>query len=142
MTNLEIRILTALKEHSERMDAFDKECEAEAQASREEAEIQTSEYWKKDCLRHAEWHLSFQHHGYDFIEAWKNTIAKVMYNRVYSEWHSAQAGRRKGQGHGAYITSELTADERSKVSKVFENMVKKGYFRISKSGAKAKFIER
>ena len=103
--------------------------------------IQESEYWKKDFERQAEWALHFQNHGYEFITTWKNVISKVMYGKTYQEWHSAQAGRYKGIGHGAYITTDLTETEIIKVNKVFEGLVKHGYLKVSKSGKMATFTK-
>lgn len=106
-----------------------------------EAEIQTSEYWKKDFIHQAEWALHFQNHGYDFITTWKNIISNTMYNRRYHEWHSAQAGRYKGTGHGAYVTSELDQKEIEIINKVFAGLVRQGYLRLSKSGKQATFTK-
>lgn len=140
MTELESKILTALTEKTEKMNKFDALCKAEYDEKMRKAEAQTVEYWKNDLKRQAEWSLGFQHHGYDFLEAWKNEISKAMYGRTYHEWHSAQAGRYKGTGHGAYITTELDEHEREIINKVFKNLIDKGYFKVSKTGKQAKFI--
>lgn len=140
MTTLENKILTALASKGERMQAFDDERKAEYDRKIKQAEAQTSEYWKNDLKIKAEWSLGLQHHGYDFLEAWKNEISKAMYGRIYHEWHSAQAGRYKGTGHGAFVTTELNEQEIENVNKVFKNLVNKGYFKISKTGKQAKFI--
>lgn len=142
MTALENKILEALKAHAEWMDVYDADRKADYDSKMKEAEMIESEYFKKDKIRSAEWDLSFQKHGYDFCTDWQNVIARVMYGRVYYEWHSAEAGRYKGTGHGAYITSELTDTEQDNVYKVFEGLVKHGYMRLSKSGKKAKFVNR
>lgn len=141
MTELEIKILDALKEHKAWIAKHDADCKARYDKHMEEAAIQTSEYWRKDCEGSANWALHFQKHGYDFLEAWMNAIAKAMYGRIFHEWHSAQAGRYKGTGHGAYITSELTVEEQSKVRKVFKALTMQGYFKISKSGKQATFTK-
>ena len=141
MTELEIRILGALKEKKAELKRYDADRQAEYDEYMEEAEIQTSDYWRKDLQRSAEWALHFQKHGYDFIEAWLNVIAGVMYGRIYSEWHPAQAGRYKGTGHAAYTSSELTQTERENVYKVFKGLEKHGYIRISKSGKQATFTK-
>jgi len=141
MTELENKILDALKEHKNWMDAYDADRKAEYDKHMADAAMQTDEYWKKDCENSANWALHFQKHGYDFLEGWKNIIAKAMYGRIYHEWHSAQAGRYKGTGHGAYITSELTDEEKEKVTKVFNGLVNHGYIRLSKSGKMAMFTK-
>ena len=139
MTALENKIIEALKKHREWMDNYDAHCKAEYDECMKQAEEQTDEYWKEDMKNHAEWHLSFQKHGYDFLTGWKNVISNVMYGRVYHEWHSAQAGKYKGTGHGAYITSELTNAEAENIDKVFAGLVKYGYLKLSKSGKMATY---
>lgn len=134
---LENKILTALKEHAEWMDEYDANRKAEYDEDMEMAEIQTSECWKKHYQESAEWALHFQKHGYDFIDGWKNVIAKAWYGRIYQQWHSAQAGRYKGQGHSSYITSELTTDEQNNVNEVFNRIVNRGILKKSKSGKMA-----
>lgn len=141
MTALENKILDALKAKNERMKEYDADRKAEYDAYMKKASIQESEYWKKDFERQAEWALHFQKHGYEFITTWKNVISNAMYGKTYQEWHSAQAGRYKGTGHGAYITTQLTAIEKEKVNKVFEGLVKHGYLKLSKSGEMATFIK-
>ena len=141
MTELERKIIEALKNKKDALAKYDEDRKAEYDEYMAEANIQTSEYWKKDLQHSAEWALHFQKHGYDFIEAWKNVIAVAMYGRIYHEWHSAQAGRYKGTGHGAYVTSELTTEEQGKVGKVFDGLVKHGYLRLSKSGKQATFTK-
>jgi hypothetical protein len=141
MTELENKILEALKSKKTDLAKYDADRKAEYDEYMAKAAIQTSDYWKKDCERSAEWALHFQHHGYDFIEAWKNVIAKAMYGRIYQEWHSAQAGRYRGTGHGAYTTSELTYEEQGKVGKVFDGLVRQGYLKVSKSGKQATFTK-
>ena len=141
MTELEIKIYNALKEHEAWMAQYDADRKAEYDKYMAEAANQKDEYWKKDKIHSAEWALHFQKHGYDFIETWKNIISKAMYGRIYHEWHSAQAGRYKGTGHGAYITSELTEKEKEMVSKIFNNLVEKGYLKKSKSGKQAKLVK-
>ena len=141
MTELENKILAALKERKADLAKYDADRKAEYDEYMAEAAIQTSDYWKKDLEGSARWALHFQHHGYDFIEAWKNVISKAMYGRIYHEWHSAQAGRYKGTGHGAYITSELTVEEQGKVGKVFDGLVRQGYLKLSKSGKQATFTK-
>lgn len=142
MTRAELgnKILEALKAHNEWMASYDADRKAEYDEYMAQAAIQTSEYWKEDMQHSAEWALSFQKHGYDFLEDWKNVISKAMYGRIYHEWHSAQAGRR-GTGHGAYITSELTEKEKTIVTKIFNSLVDHGYLKKSKSGAKAKLVK-
>lgn len=139
MTALESKILEALKAEKERIAEFDAVCKEIADDYMRKAEIQTSDYWKKDFERSAQFHLSHQKHGYDFLEAWKNAISKAMYSKVYSEWHPAQAGRYKGTGHGAYVTTELTDEEIVKIDKVFAGLVKHGYLKVSKSGKMATY---
>lgn len=141
MTKLENKILEELKNHMNHLDDFDKQMQAEADEYRKKAAIQKSEYWKKDLEGSAEWVLHFQHHGYDFLEAWKNIISKAVYGRIYHEWHSAQAGRYKGTGHAAYITTELTEEEKEKVGKIFDGLVRQGYLKISKSGKMARYTK-
>ena len=141
MTALETKILEALKDRNQQMEEYDAKRQAEHDKYMKEAAIQTSEFWKEDKERSAEWVLQFQHHGYDFTTSWMNVISQVMYGRVYHEWHSAQAGKYKGTGHGAYITSELTKEEKEKINLVFNGLVKQGYLRLSKSGAKAKLVK-
>ena len=140
MTELESRILKALADKNENMKAYDADRKAEYDEYMRKANEQTNDYWKKDFQHSAEWALHFQKHGYDFLEAWKNEISKAMYGRTYHEWHSAQAGRYKGTGHGAYITTELDEHEREIINKVFKNLIDKGYFKVSKTGKQAKFI--
>ena len=141
MTEMESKIFNALKEHKAWMASYDADRKAEYDEHMAEAAIQEDEYWRKDCEHSAEWALHFQKHGYDFIEAWMNVISKAMYGRTYHEWHSAQAGRYKGTGHGAYVTTELTGDEIQMVNKVFDNLVNKGYLKKSKSGKQATFTK-
>lgn len=139
MTALENKILEALKEQKEKLAKYDENRKAEYDEYMKKAEEQTSEYWKKDFQHKAEWALGFQKHGYAFVTVWKNVIADVMYGRTYYEWHPAQAGRYKGTGHGAYVTSELTDVEIEIINKVFDGLVKHGYLKISKSGKMATF---
>jgi hypothetical protein len=143
MTDLENKILAALREKNKKMAEFDVECKKEHDKYMEQAKAAEAEgdmFWKKDYERTAEWHLSFQHHGYEFIDEWRNVIAIAMYGRIDNEWHSAVAGRH-GTGHGPSISTELTHDERIKVSKVLNGLVKQGYLRPSKSGYKAKLVK-
>ena len=146
MTDLENKILAALREKNKQMDEYDAHCKAEADKSMKEAEEiraaggEHAEFWYADKKHDAEWHLGFQHHGYEFVEEWCNVIASVMYGRVYHEWHSACPGRH-GTGHGGYSSSELTSDERKNVHKVFNGLIKHGYLRQSKSGYKAKLVK-
>lgn len=146
MTELENKILTALKEKNTKMAKFDAERKAEADKIMKEAEEiranggEDAEFWYNDKKHSAEWELGFQHHGYEFVEEWCNVIAQVMYGRVYHEWHSACPGKH-GTGHGAFSTTELTHDEHSNVYKVFKGLVKQGYLRLSKSGYKAKLVK-
>lgn len=137
MTALEIKILNALKAHKEWMDDYDVHCKDEYDEYMKKAAAQTSDYWKKDFERSARWALHFQKHGYDFLTGWKNVISNAMYGRVYHEWHSAQAGRYRGTGHGAYVTTELTDKEIENIDKVFAGLVKHGYLKLSKSGKMA-----
>lgn len=139
MTALEKKILEALKAEKERIAEFDAVCQEIADDYMRKAAEQASDYWKKDFERSAKFHLSHQKHGYDFLNVWKNAISKAMYGRIYYEWHPAQAGRYKGTGHGAYVTSELTDVEIEIVNKVFDGLVKHGYLKISKSGKMATF---
>ena len=141
MTELENKILITLNTKANKLKKYDEKCKAEYDKLMKKAENQVDEYWKKDFIHQAEWALSFQKHEYDFVQEWKNIIAMVMYNRIYHEWHSAQAGRYRGTGHGAYITSELTTEERSNIDKVFNGLVKHGYLRLSKTGKQAKLIK-
>lgn len=141
MTDLEKKIIEAVNQKKSDMEKYDKDRKAEYDEYMKKAAIQSVEFWKKDFEHRAQWSLSFQKHGYDFLEAWKNTIAKAMYGRIYHEWHSAQAGRYPGTGHGAYVTTELNEKEIEIINKVFDGMVKKGYFRISKSGKQAKLVK-
>lgn len=138
MTKLELRILNELQNHVEQLRKFDKTCEDIANKYFRKAEIQTVKYWKEDYERTARFHLGHKMHEYDFLTEWKNVIAKAMYNKTYQEWHSAEAGRYAGTGHGAYITTELTEQELKNIDIVFDNMVDLGYFKISKSGKMAK----
>lgn len=140
MTNLEIKILDALKNERQRLKDYDVMLQEMHDEHMKIAEIQTSDYWKRDYEDRAKFDLSHQKHEYNFITEWKNVIASAMYGKIYYEWHSAQAGRYKGTGHGAYVTTELTDVEIEKVDKIFQNMINKKYFRISKSGKMAKFI--
>lgn len=140
MTALENKILEALKNKNENMKKYDEDRKAEHDSYMKEAEAQTEEYWKKDLISKANWALHFQKHEYDFIEAWKNVISKVMYGRIYHEWHPAQAGKYKGTGYGAYVTSELTDKEKDNIDRVFNGLVRRGYIRLSKSGKQAKLV--
>lgn len=142
MTTLENKILNALREKSERMKEYDAHCQEEADKCMEKAKALEAEgklgMWGSDGeIGHAKWHLSFQKHGYDFLTNWKNTISEVMYGKTYYEWHPAQAGRYRGTGHGAYVTSELTDHEQEIINKVFDGLVKHGYLKLSKSGKMA-----
>ena len=141
MTNLENKILAALKDYKNWIATYDANRKAEYDKLMAKAAIQTDDYWKKDLEGSARWALHFQKHGYDFLEGWKNIIAKAMYGRIYHEWHSAQAGRYRGTGHGAYVTTELTSEEISNIDKIFNGLVKHGYLRISKSGKQATFTK-
>lgn len=150
MTALENKILEALKTTKAKMEEYDKNRKAEYDEYMKKAEEQTIEYWKKDYIvdfwkkdyiHKAEWALHFQMHGYNFLTEWKNVISNAMYGRTYHEWHSAQAGRYKGTGHGAYATTELNEQEIEMVDKVFDNLVKRGYMKLSKSGKKATFTK-
>jgi len=139
MTALENKILAALEAEKTRLAKYDAHCKAEYDQYMKQAEEQTSNYWKKDLQNKAEWALGFQKHGYNFLTDWKNVISNAMYGRIYYEWHSAQAGRYKGTGHGAYVTSELTDTEQEIVNKVFNGLVKHGHLKLSKSGKMATF---
>ena len=138
---MEEKILSALEQKMADMAKYDADRQAEYDSYMEQAKIQTSEYWKKDLQHSAEWALGFQKHGYEFIDGWKNVISKAMYNRLYSEWHSAQAGKYKGTGHPAYMSTELTPEEKDKVYKVYQGLVKQGYLKLSKSGKMATFVK-
>ena len=141
MTALEIKIIEAVKARAAQMDEFDASCQKNADNYRTKAKETTDDYWRKDYEHQAEWALSLQHHGYDFIDEWRNIIGHAMYGKKYREWHSAQAGRYKGTGHDSYVTSDCTAEERENIVKVWNGMVKRGYFKISKSGAKARLVK-
>ena len=141
---MEEKILVALRKKMEQMNEYDVHCKEEADKCFAEAkELEANGnlgMWGSDGKIHeAKWHLSFQYHGYAFLTDWKNVISGVMFGRVYHEWHSAQAGLRKGEGHGAYITSELSDDECIVINKVFDGLVKHGYLRLSKSQKMATF---
>ena len=140
MTNLEIKILDALKSERQRFKDYDVMIQEMHDENMRKAAIQTSDYWKKDFEDRAKFNLNHKKHEYNFITEWKNVIASAVYGRIYYEWHPAQAGRYKGTGHGAFVTSELTDVEIEKVDKIFQNMINKKYFRISKTGKMAKFI--
>lgn len=140
MTNLEIKILDALKSERQRLKDYDVMIQEMHDENMRKAAIQTSDYWKKDFENRAKFNLNHKKHEYNFITEWKNVIASAVYGRIYYEWHPAQAGRYKGTGHGAFVTSELTDVEIEKVDKIFQNMINKKYFRISKTGKMAKFI--
>lgn len=140
MTNIEIKILDALKNERKRLNDYDLMLQEMHDEDMKKAAIQTSDYWRKDFEHRAKFNLRFQKHEYNFITEWKNVIASVVYGKIYYQWHSAQAGRYKGTGHGAYVTTELIDAEIEKIDKIFQNMVNKKYFRISKSGKMAKFI--
>lgn len=140
MTNLEIKILDALKSERQRLKDYDVMIQEMHDENMRKAAIQTSDYWKKDFEDRAKFNLNHKKHEYNFITEWKNVIASAVYGRIYYEWHPAQAGRYKGTGHGAFVTSELTDVEIEKVDKIFQNMINKKYFRISKTGKMAKFI--
>ena len=140
MTNLEIKILDALKSERQRLKDYDVMIQEMHDENMRKAAIQTSDYWKKDFEDRAKFNLKHKKHEYNFINEWKNVIASAVYGRIYYEWHPAQAGRYKGTGHGAFVTSELTDVEIEKVDKIFQNMINKKYFRISKTGKMAKFI--
>lgn len=139
MTATETKIIDSLKSHMNWMAKCDADRKADYDEYMKQAAAQSSEYWKKDFQHRAEWQLGFQKHGYDFLTDWKNIISKAMYGRTYQEWHSAQAGRYRGTGHGAYTTTELTEKEIGIVDKVFEGLVRNGYLKISKSGKMATF---
>ena len=140
MTELENKILAALKEKNKNMAAFDADCQAEYNDYMRKANEQTEAYWKTEYTHKAEWVIGFQNHGYEFVEEWCNVIAQVIYGRIYHEWHSACPGKH-GTGHGAYSTTELTTDEHKKVYKVFKGLVNQGYLKPSKSGYKAKLVK-
>lgn len=140
MTEMETKILDALKAAKAKMEEYDNNRRAEYERKMEEAERQTDNYWKKDCIRSAEYSLSLQMHGYNFLASWKNIIARAMFGRSYHEWHPAQAGR-KGNGHGSYATTELTEKEEETIDTIFDNLVRLGYMRLSKSGKKATFTK-
>ncbi len=139
---LENKIMESIKAKIVAMDKYDADRKAEYDDYMAQAAATDSEFWKKDHIHSAEWSLSFQHHGYEFIEEWCNVISKAIYDgREYHQWHSACAGRYKGTGHGSYVTTELNKEERETIGKIWHNMVAKGYFKVSKSGCKAKFIK-
>lgn len=138
---LENKILEAIRNKCEQMEQYDAERQAVADKYYKQAEETTDEYWKKDYISNAEWELGFKHHGYDFKEEWKNAISKAMYNKVYHKWHCASCGTKYHRGHGGYASTELSNEEYSNINKIFSNMVEKGYFKISKSGYKAKFTK-
>ena len=140
MTELENKILAALREKNKKMADFDADMQAEHDDFIRKANAQDDLYWKKEFQHKAEWSLGLQNHGYGFVEEWCNVIAQVMYGKMYHEWHSAVAGRH-GTGHGAYSTTELTTDEHKKVYKVFKGLVNQGYLKPSKSGYKAKLVK-
>lgn len=139
---MEAKILKALADKFAKMEQFDKDRQAEYDAKMKKITPNMTDYQKDLAKTEAEWSLGFQKHGYDFKEAWKNEISKAMYRRTYHEWHSAQAGRYKGTGHGAYITTELTPQEIANVDAVFQGLIKHGYLRLSKSGKQATFINK
>lgn len=140
-TRLENEILEAVKVRCREMEKYDAERQEAYNRYMQKAEATDDEYWKKDYEGSARWELQFQHHGYDFLEGWKNIIAKVMYNRIFLEWHSASCSARYSKGHGGYYSSELTNKEREVIGKIFNSMVTKGFFKVSKSGYKAKFTK-
>ena len=139
---METKILKALTDKVAKMQQYDADRQAEYDDYMKKANAQTNDYWKKDLQNSAEWALHFQKHGYDFLESWKNEISKAMYGREYHQWHSAQAGRYKGTGHGAYVTTELTPQEIANVDAVFQGLIKHGYLKLSKSGKQATFINK
>lgn len=138
---LEKRILEALTAKKVQLAEYDAYLKAEHDKYMEEAANQTEECFKKDAIHMAKASLNKQLHGYEFIEEWKNAIAKAMYNRIYHQWHSAECGGRGFKGHGAYITSELNEDEKANVDEVFNRLVKRGYLKLSKSGKMATFTK-
>lgn len=140
MTELENKILAALRDKNNKMAKFDADMQAEHDGFMKRADEQDDLYWKKEFQHKAEWSLGFQNHGYEFVDEWCNVIADAIYGKIYHEWHSAVAGRR-GTGHGAYSTTELTHDEHEKVYKVFKGLVNQGYLKLSKSGYKAKLVK-
>lgn len=142
MTALESKILSALEAHESWMAQYDRDRKAEYDEYMAKAAQQKDDYWKKDFEGQAEWALHFQKHGYDFLTGWKNIISKAVYGRIYEEWHSAQAGRYKGTGHGAFTTTELEEAEIKKINIILENLIKKGYLRLSKSGKMARYIHK
>lgn len=137
---LEKKILEALEAKKLELAQYDADRKADYDELMHKAEIQISEYWKKDFQRSAEYWLSFQKHGYDFLPEWKNVISKAMYSKTYYIWHSAQAGR-NGTGHGSYVTTELNEKEEDNVNEVFNRLVKRGYLKVSKSGKMATFTK-
>lgn len=141
MTALELKIIEYLRKHVDQLKKYDATCQEIANEYLAKAAIQTEKYWKEDFENTAKFHLGQQQHEYDFLNNWKNDISMAMYGRIYHEWHPAQAGRYKGTGHGAYITTELTTEEQEIVNKVFNGLVKHGYLRLSKSGKMAKMVK-
>ncbi len=142
MTALENKILEDLKKYSDWMAEYDEDRQKEYDDYMKQAEQQESEFWKKEYEQSAKWAIHFQKHGYAFLSDWKNVISKAMYERLYEIWHSAEAGKRKGTGHGAYITSELSEIEMDNIDKVFNALVNRGYLRLSKSGKMATYKRR
>lgn len=140
--SLEQKILQALDDRNTWMEQYDVDRKAEYDSYMKKAAIQKDDYWKKDYESQADWALHFQKHGYDFLTSWKNVISNAMYGKTYEEWHSAQAGRYKGTGHGSYITTELTKEQIANIDKVFNGLVKQGYLKLSKSGKMATFIKK
>lgn len=136
---LEGRILRELQVHADDIKHHDDVCQELYNEHMSNAATMDNEYFKMDEERKAQWNLGCKKHGYDFLEGWKNSISKAMYGRVYSEWHSAQAGRYKGTGHGAYVTTELSEKEQDNINKVFEGLVKRNYIKLSRSGKMATF---
>lgn len=139
---METKILKALTDKVVKMQQHDADMQAMYDAKMKKITPNMSDYQKDLAKNEAEWALSFQKHGYDFKESWKNEISKAMYGREYHQWHSAQAGRYKGTGHGAYVTTELTPQEIANVDAVFQGLIKHGYLKLSKSGKQATFINK
>ena len=79
------------------MAQYDAERKAEYDDYMKQAKLQTEDWWKKDLEHQAEWALSWQHHGYEFVEGWKNILSQIMYGKKFNEWHPAQPGKYKGE---------------------------------------------
>ena len=71
--------------------------------------------------------------NYSYIDTVKNAICEAMFSRCISEY----AGSRYTSWHGG----EATDEQKEKVEKVYNGLLKKGYLKLSKSELMVKLVK-